>query len=88
MALLIILTYFIIGFVTSLLVYDTFCKDFNKQNKNRQFKLTWEEYSRREGPGICMAFTIVIWPILLLIAICYYTFQFPIDCIKKRNGIK
>ena len=88
MGLLISLTYFIIGFVASLLVYDTFCKDFNKQNKNSQFKLTWEEYSRKQGPGICMAFTIVIWPILLLIAICYYTFNCPINYIKKRNGIK
>ena len=88
MTLLIILTYFIIGFVVSLFVYDYYCKDFNKENKNRQFKLTWEEYARREGPGACMGFAIILWPILLLIIICYYTFQYPIDCIKKHNGIK
>ena len=88
MGLLITLTYFIIGFIVGLFIYDYFCKDFNKKNKNRQFKLTWEEYSRRQGPGICMAFAIIIWPILLLIAICYYTFQYPTNYIKKRNGIK
>ena len=86
MALLIILTYFIIGFVVGLFVYDYHCKDFNK--KNRQFKLTWEEYSNREGPGFCMAFAIILWPFLLLVAICYYMFQYLIDYIKERNGIK
>ena len=86
MTLLITLTYFIIGFVVGLFIYDYFCKDFNK--KNRQFKLTWEEYTHKEGPGFCMAFAIVLWPILLLIAICYYMFQYPIEYIKKRNGIK
>lgn len=86
MVFLIILTYFIIGFVVGLFIYDYHCKDFNK--KNKEFKLTWEEYSRREGPGFFMGFAIILWPILLLIAICYYTFQYPIDYIKKRNGIK
>lgn len=88
MALLIILTYFIIGFVVGLCVYDYYCKDFNKKNKNRQFKLTWEEYSNREGPGLSMALGICLWPILFLIIVCYYIFAFPIDCIKERNGIK
>ena len=88
MAFLIILTYFIIGFVTGLFIYDYYCKDFNKINKNIQFKLTWEEYSKKEGPGVCMAFAIVLWPVLAIIAICYYMFQFPIDRIKERNGIK
>jgi uncharacterized membrane protein len=86
MKFLIILTYFIIGFVVGLFIYDYHCKDFNK--KNKQFKLTWEEYSRREGPGFCMAFAIVLWPFFLLVGICYYMFQYPIECIKKRNGIK
>lgn len=88
MVFLIILTYFIIGFVVGLFVYDYSCKDFNKKNKNSQFKVTWEEYSRREAPGLCMAIAIILWPILLLITIGYYTFQYPIKCIKKRNGIK
>lgn len=88
MIFLIILIYFIIGFDTGLFIYDYHCKDFNKKNKNRQFKLTWEEYSNREGPGFFMTFAIILWPILLLIAICYYTFQYPIDQIKKHNGIK
>ena len=87
MEFLIILTYFIIGFIVGLFIYDDYyCKDFNK--KNKQFKVTWEEYSRREGPGVCMTFAIVLWPVLAIIAICYYIFQYPIDCIKKRNGIK
>ena len=86
MALLIILTYFIIGFVTGLFIYDYYCKDFNK--KNKQVKLTWEEYSNREGPGFCMAFAMCLWPVLLIIIICYYMFQYPINCIKERNGIK
>ena len=86
MEFLIILTYFIIGFIVGLFIYDYYCKDFNK--KNKQFKVTWEEYSRREGPGVCMTFAIVLWPVLAIIAICYYIFQYPIDCIKKRNGIK
>ena len=60
MPLLITLTYFIIGFVVGLFVYDYFCKDFNKNNNNRQFKLTWEEYTHKEGPGLCMAFAIVL----------------------------
>lgn len=88
MTLLIILTYFIIGFIVSLCAYDYFCKDFNKINKNRQYKLTWEEYSNREGPGLCMAFAIVLWPVFVIITICYYMFQYPIDRIKERNGIK
>ena len=88
MIFLIILIYFIIGFGTGLFIYDYHCKDFNKKNKNSQFKLTWEEYSNREGPGFFMTFAIILWPILLLIAICYYMFQYPIDCIKKHNGIK
>lgn len=88
MVLLIILTYFIIGFGTGLFIYDYYCKDFNKKNKNGQFKLTWDEYSNREGPGVCMAVAIILWPVLAIIAICYYMFQFPIDRIKERNGIK
>ena len=88
MTLLIILTYFIIGFIVGLFVYDYHCKDFNKENKNRQYKLTWEEYAHQEGPGACMGFTIVLWPVLLIIVICYYMFQYPIDRIKERNGIK
>ena len=40
MTLLIILTYFMIGFVIGLFIYDYYCKDFNKKNRNRQFKLT------------------------------------------------
>ena len=88
MVFLIILTYFIIGFGTGLFIYDYHCKDFNKINKHSQSKLTWEEYSRREGPGFCMTFAIVLWPFFLLVAICYYMFQYPIDCIKKHNGIK
>ena len=83
-----ILVYFIIGFVIGLFTYDYHCKDFNKKNENRQFKLTWDEYAIVEGPGLCMAFAIVLWPILLLVAICYYIFQYLIDCIKKHNGIK
>ena len=88
MVLLIILTYFIIGFVVGLFVYDYHCKDFKKSYEHRELKVTWEEYSRREGPGVCMAFAIVLWPVLAIIAICYYMFQYPIDYIKKRNGIK
>lgn len=83
-----ILTYFIIGFVVGLFVYDYHCKDFNKKNKNRQFKLTWSEYASKSEPGTCMTVAIILWPILLIIAICYYMFQYPIDCIKKHNGIK
>ena len=86
MSFLIILTYFMIGFVVGLFIYDYYCKDFNK--KNRQFKLTWEEYARKEDPGVCMVIAIILWPILLLIVLCYYMFQYPIDCIKKNNGIK
>ena len=88
MGLLITLTYFIIGLIVGLFIYDYHCKDFNKENKNSQFKVTWEEYSRREAPGLCMANAIILWPILLLITIGYYTFQYPIKYIKKRNGIK
>ena len=88
MIFLILLTYFIIGFVVGLFVYNYYCKDFNKKNKNRQFKITWEEYARREGPGLSMAIAMFLWPVLLIIAICYYMFQYPIDCIKKNNGIK
>ena len=84
----IILTYFIIGFVVGLFIYNYYCKDFNKKNQTYQYKLTWEEYSRREGPAVCMAITIFLWPVLLLIVVCYYLFQYPIDCIKKRNGIE
>ena len=86
MEFLIILTYFIIGFVVGLYTYVYHCKDFNK--KNREVKLTWEEYSRRENPGFAMGFAIVLWPVVAIIAICYYMFQYPIDCIKERNGIK
>lgn len=88
MTLLIILAYFIIGFVVGLCVYNYYCKDFNKINKNSQFKLTWEEYSNKESPGGAMAFAIVLWPVFVIITICYYMFQYPIECIKKRNGIK
>lgn len=88
MGLLITLTYFIIGFIVGLFIYDYYCKDFNKKNKNRQFKITWDEYASRENPRFCMVIAMIVWPILLLIAICYYTFQYPIDQIKKHNGIK
>lgn len=83
-----ILTYFIIGFVAGLFIYDYHCKDFNKKNKTYQVKLTWEEYARREGPGLSMAIAIVLWPVLAIISACYFIFQYPIDYIKKRNGIK
>ena len=86
MEFLIILTYFIIGFVISLFIYDYHCKDFKK--KNREFKLTWEEYSYREGPGLCMTIAMIFWPVLAIISACYFIFQYPIDYIKKRNGIK
>lgn len=85
---LIILTYFVIGFVVGLFIYDYHCKDFNKKNKNRQFKLTWEEYAHKHDPGFCMAFAIILWPFFLLVGMFYYMFQYPIDCIKKYNGIK
>jgi hypothetical protein len=88
MTLLIILTYFIIGFGGGLLFYDYHCKDFTKINRNRQYKLTWEEYSRKEGVGDWVTFSIVLWPILAIICICYFIFQYPIDRIKERNGIK
>lgn len=88
MGFLITLTYFIIGFVVGLFIYDYYCKDFNKKNRNRQYKLTWEEYSRREGPGLCMGIALVLWPVFVIITTCYYMFQFPIDRIKERNGIK
>ena len=88
MEFLIILTYFIIGFGTSLFIYDYYCKDFNKKNKNRQFKLTWEEYSHREGVGAWMTFAMILWPILAIICICYFIFQYPLECIKERNGIE
>ena len=88
MKLLIILAYFVIGFVVGLCVYDYHCKDFKKSYEHRELKVTWEEYSRRENPGFFMRFAIILWPFLLLIAICYYIFQYPIDCIKKHNGIE
>ena len=88
MGFLMTLIYFITGFVVGLFIYDYYCKDFNKINRNRQYKLTWEEYSKREGPGFCMAFAIVLWPVVAIIAISYYMFQYPIDRIKERNGIK
>lgn len=88
MVLLITLTYFIIGFVVGLFIYDYYCKDFNKINRNRQYKLTWEEYSRKEGPGLCMGFALVLWPILVIIGACYFIFQYPLERIKERNGIK
>ena len=86
MTLLIILTYFIIGFVVGLFIYDQSCKDFNK--KNKQFKLTWEEYSNKEGPGFCIAFAMLLWPVFVIIFICYYVFKYPLERIKERNGIK
>ena len=88
MVLLTLLTYFIIGFVVGLFVYDYSCKDFNKKNKNRQFKITWDEYAHREGPGLSMAIAMFLWPVLLLVAVCYYKFQYPIKRIKEHNGIK
>ena len=88
MTLLIILTYFIIGFGGSLFIYDYHCKDFTKINRNRQYKLTWEEYSRKEGIGAWITFSIVLWPILAIICICYFIFQYPLECIKEHNGIK
>lgn len=88
MTLLIILTYFIIGFVVGLCVYDYFCKNFKKSYEHRELKVTWEEYARREGPGICMAFALILWPVLVIIFICYFIFQYPLECIKERNGIK
>ena len=88
MVLLIILTYFIIGFIVGLCVYDYHCKDFKKSYEHRELKVTWEEYSRREGPGFAMGFALILWPILAIIGACYFIFQYPIDCIKKRNGIK
>lgn len=86
MTFLIILGYFIIGFVVGLFAYDYHCKDFNK--KNKQFKLTWEEYSRRENPGFFMGFAMILWPILAIIGACYFIFQYPLERIKERNGIK
>ena len=86
MKFLIILTYFIIGFVVGLFIYDYHCKDFNK--KNREFILTWEEYSLREGPGVCMTFAIILWPILAIIGACYFIFQYPLERIREHNGIK
>lgn len=85
MTLLIILTYFMIGFVIGLFIYDYYCKDFNKKNRNRQFKLTQEEYANKKDPGVCMVFAMILWPIL---AICYCIFKYPTECIKERNGIK
>ena len=88
MTLLIILTYFIIGFVTGLFIYDYYCKDFKKSYEHKALKVTWEEYSRRENPGFFMGFAMFLWPILTIIGACYFIFQYPIDCIKKHNGIK
>ena len=88
MEFLIILTYFIIGFIVGSFIYDYYCKDFVKRNNVYTLKMTWEEYSYKEGPGVCMTIAMIFWPVLAIIAICYYIFQYPIDYIKKRNGIK
>lgn len=88
MILLIILTYFIIGFIVGLCIYDYYCKDFKKSYEHRELKVTWEEYSRREEPGVCMTIAMIFWPVLAIISACYFIFQYPIDYIKKRNGIK
>lgn len=88
MTLLILLTYFIIGFVVGLFVYDYSCKEFKKSYEHRELKVTWKEYSRRENPGFFMGFVMILWPIFVIIIICYYIFQYPIDRIKERNGIK
>ena len=88
MVFLTVLIYFIVGFGGSLFIYDYYCKDFNNKSKNRQIKLTWEEYSHREGIGPWMTFAITLWPILAIICICYFIFQYPLECIKERNGIK
>lgn len=88
MVFLIILTYFIIGFVVGLCVYDYSCKEFKKSYEHRELKVTWEEYSCRENSGFFMGFVMILWPIFVIIIICYYIFQYPIDRIKERNGIK
>lgn len=85
MIFLIILTYFIIGFVVGLFVYDYHCKVFKE---SYELKVTWEEYARRKGPGFAMGFALILWPILAIMGACYFIFQYPIDYIKKRNGIK
>ena len=36
-----ILTYFVIGFITSYFVYDYFCKNYKESSEP---SLTWEEY--------------------------------------------
>ena len=88
MILLIILTYFIIGFVVGLFVYDYHCKYFKKSYEHRELKVTWKEYSRREGPGFAMGFALILWPILAIIGACYFIFQYPLERIRERNGIK
>ena len=88
MVLLIILTYFIIGFVVGLCVYDYYCKDFKKSYEHKELKVTWEEYSRREEPGFVMVFVMILWPVFVIIVTWYYMFQYPLERIKERNGIK
>ena len=88
MILLILLTYFIIGFVVGLFVYDYSCKEFKKSYEHRELKVTWEEYSRRENPGFFMGFVMILWPIFVIIGACYFIFQYPLERIKERNGIK
>lgn len=35
-----------------------------------------------------MAFALVLWPMLAIIGACYFIFQYPLERIKERNGIK
>ena len=86
MAFLIILTYFIIGYVLSLLCYVYYCKDYQKQYISTRG--TWEKYYRKEGVEGYMVFVSLSWPLALIILLGYCLFRYPFDCIKERNGIR
>lgn len=76
-----ILTYFIIGFITSYFVYDYFCKNYKESSEPG---LTWEEYCSRRSPGFFSCLAIFFWPIAVMMAIGHFISKY----IKKRNGIK
>lgn len=84
MVFLIVLIYFIIGFIGGLIIYDYHCKDYKKNYKS----LTWEYYSSKESIGFIMGFILILWPIVLLIVFCHFIFNYPLSRIRKRNGIE
>ena len=84
MILLIILTYFIIGFLCNLVYYTYKCYEYKRTKQT----YTWEYWSDREGLELMFIMYFILWPIMLCWHISFGTYIIITNKIRSYFGIE